>query len=349
MGQPEFVFRGHQAAVNSVSFFADDRFLVSGDQDGHLIVWNMLLKRQLVTATAAHSAAILKACGVSGDTVLSQGRDNKLNIWKLVASEFSGSLELVRSIGADSMSFCKFSHCKVGGTTWVVALENAGSGKAYMYNIDGSQHLSFSIERKSQTKAGEREDSPMCMKLVSQGTDRFLLLIGYESTMLQCFEILMDSAISCTSNCISAVATAHKEPVMSIDYDHQRKLVFTCAADNMVCCYSIEATGLYEVIPPAVLRNPGGSEVRCFLSPQLVVVAGWDYSIHIFRERMEHICSLQFHRAAITSVDVSTLSQACADVITDDMIRRRWCSRPQWLVAASRDSRISLWNIGSIA
>ncbi|KAJ2493829.1 Guanine nucleotide binding protein (G protein), beta polypeptide 1-like [Coemansia sp. RSA 2050] len=349
MIQPDFVFRGHQAAVNSVCFFSDDCLLVSGDQDGCLIVWNMMLKRQLAKVTGAHTAAILSVCGLGTDTVVSQGRDNKLCIWALDASEFSGELRLIRTLAVDSMNFCKFSYATFQGTSWIVFLLGAGAGEACLLDVSSGEQNSLDIGHQSRTKAGSRDDLPMCIKLVaSAGEDRdsqeLELFVGYESTMLRQFLInVSDTKMPAALR--RSVTTAHSEPIMSLDYDSQRQLVYTCAADNKVCCYAADGSRFKEHAAAVELKNPGSSEIRCFSALDLVAVAGWDYATHLLTSDLVPTASIAFHRAALTSIDVSALSTAGADGIADEYVRQRWNSRSRWMAVASRDSRISLWDI----
>ncbi|KAJ2883940.1 Guanine nucleotide binding protein (G protein), beta polypeptide 1-like [Coemansia aciculifera] len=352
MLQPDFVFRGHLAAVNSVCFFSDDRLLVSGDQDGHLIVWNMMLKRQLAKVTGAHTAAILTVCGLGTDTIVSQGRDNKLCIWTLIASEFSGELRLIKSLAVDSMNFCKFSYATILGSSWIAFLVDAGAGEACLLDVSSGEQHSLNIGHKSRTKAGSRDDSPMCIKLVASASgdgesQKLELFVGYESNMLQQFGInTSDSKLSAVLK--RSVTTVHTEPIMSLDYDSQRQLVYTCAADNKVCCYAADGSGFKEHAAAVELKNPGSSEIRCFSVLALVTVASWDYAVHLLTSDLEPTTSIAFHRAALTSVDVSTLSTAGADGIADEYVRQRWNSRSRWMAVASRDARISLWDIGAI-
>ncbi|KAJ2682084.1 Guanine nucleotide binding protein (G protein), beta polypeptide 1-like [Coemansia spiralis] len=352
MIQPDFVFRGHQAAVNSVCFFGDDRLLVSGDQDGHLIVWNMMLKRQLAKATGAHTAPILAVCGLGTDTVVSQGRDNRLCVWALDASEFSGELRLTKTLAVDSMNFCKFSYATLRGSPWIVFLVSAGAGEAGLFDVASGEQHSLSIGHQSRTKAGSRDDSPMCVKLVASASadgvsQELELFVGYESTMLQQFSIDV-SDIKVSAALRRSVTTAHSEPVMSLDYDSQRQLAYTCAADNKVCCYTADGSKFKEHVAAVELKNSGCSEIRCFPALNLVAVASWDYATHLFTSDLEPTASIAFHRAALTSVDVSTLSTAGADGIVDEYVRQRWSSRSRWMAVASRDSRISLWDIDRI-
>ncbi|KAJ2868981.1 Astra associated protein 1 Asa1 [Coemansia erecta] len=312
MAQPDFVFRGHQAAVNSVRFFADDRFLVSGDQDGHLIVWNMLLKRQLASVPRAHSGPILAVCGVGVDTVVSQGRDNKLCVWRLEAGEFKGKLVLAKSMDVDAMSFCKFTVSSADSETWIVALNDAGLGDAFAYEVDSGKHVSFNIGHKTSTPSGSRHDPPMCL-------------------VLECLP--------------SSVRDGdERQPIMSIDFDNERQVLYTCAADNTVCCIPVNDTDASNTTRHTTLKNAGAAEIRCFSSPDLVAVAGWDYVARLYSKDLEHMSDMAFHRAALTSIDLSTPSKECPPHIEDPAARQRWSSRPQWLAVASRDTRISLWN-----
>ncbi|KAJ2162620.1 Astra associated protein 1 Asa1 [Coemansia sp. RSA 552] len=348
MRQPEFVFRGHQAAVNSVCFFADDRYLVSGDQDGLVIVWNMALKRPLVKIANAHSAAVLAVSGVGTDTVVTQGRDNKLCIWKLTAGEFTATAECVDTQPVESMNFCRVS-CTRSCTadTWVAGLEADAVGQAFVYNAERRLKHTFSIERKSATRTGAREDPPMCLRLVSVSDSELLLYVGYESTALQCFR-LSTPLDRLEVVPLASVSTPHKEPVMGIDASEQ--LVYTCAADNQVCCFELSVSGLCPsaTVPAAQLPNPGGSEIRCFPSLSLVAVAGWDYAAHLYTSSLEHVTTVRFHRAALTSLDMSSQSSVRLPGDADEVVQQRWMSRPRWLAVGSRDSRISLWDVDSL-
>ncbi|KAJ2296924.1 Astra associated protein 1 Asa1 [Coemansia sp. RSA 2706] len=338
MLQPDFVFRGHQAAVNCVHFLANGRHLVSGDQDGLLIVWNMLLKRQLASMPAAHQAAILAVGSIDSTTIVTQGRDNRLNIWTLDAGEFTGALQLAKSLAIESLNFCKFASC----AQWIVGLVEAESGCAFVYNVAQDTRHSFSIERKSATRMGDREDSPMCMHLHANG--KLELLVGYESNTLQSFQLQI-SGDSMAASLLCSAKAPHTEPLMSLDVDRDACRIYTCAADRQVCSFAFDATGISEARPVAVLANPGGSQVRRFQAPPIVAVAGWDYAVHLFDSELQRIQDLRFHRAALTAVDISTKSSEPLPDIADDLVQQRWRAQPQWLAVASRDTRISLWNI----
>ncbi|KAJ2852571.1 Guanine nucleotide binding protein (G protein), beta polypeptide 1-like [Coemansia brasiliensis] len=335
MLQPDFVFRGHQSAVNCVHFMCDSRFLVSGDQDGKLIVWNMLLKRQLASVSTAHSGAVL-AISSTKTTIITQGRDNKLCLWLLDAQEFSGTLQLQRTLDIESMNFCKFSSM----SEWVAGLVAGSTESAFVYNVEQDKRLTFSIERKSFTRMGTRQDTPMCLYL--SYNDKLELLVGYESNTLQCVELLVQDN-SADSRIKYAVDLPHKEPLMSIDMDAQKQMIYTCAADNTICCLAAEPSNGKD-IKTAVIPHSGSSHIRCFAAANLVAVAGWDYALHLYTLNLNPIQKLCFHRAALTCVDMSSKSNQPLLGIDNELAQQRWMSQPQWIAVASRDSRISLWN-----
>ncbi|KAI9477311.1 Astra associated protein 1 Asa1 [Coemansia sp. RSA 990] len=339
MSQPDFVFRGHQSAVNCVHFMCDSRFLVSGDQDGKLIIWNMLLKRQLTSITTAHSGAIL-AISSTETTIITQGRDNKLCLWLLEAQEFSGTLKLQCTLDIESMNFCKFS----SASKWIVGLVAGDTANAFIYDVEQDKRLTFSIERNSFTRMGNRQDTPMCLLLSC--TDKLELLVGYESNTLQGIELFVqeDTVDSCIKY---TVDLPHKEPLMSIDMDIQKQLIYTCAADNNVSCLAAES-GNGKVIRTAQLSHSGSSHIRCFASANVVAVAGWDYALHLFTCDLNPIQDVCFHRAALTCVDMSSNCKQPLPGIDNELAQQRWMSQPQWIAIASRDSRISLWNTNRI-
>ncbi|KAJ2837968.1 Astra associated protein 1 Asa1 [Coemansia erecta] len=341
MIQPDFVFRGHQAAVNCVHFLANGRYLVSGDQDGLLIVWNMLLKRQLVKQSTAHTSAILAISSVDSSTIITQGRDNKLNIWTLEAHEFSGSLNLTQSLDIESLNFCRFSISE----HWICGLVADELGNMFIYNVHTRERHAFSVEHKSVSRSGAHNDQPMCVCICAN--DGLLqLTVGYESNKLRCFYLQVSNA-SVKVTAVCSVQTPHTEPLLSISVNQDAQNIYTCAADNNVCCFKLDGTALVKTAA-AELSHPGGSLIQCFQTPQVVAVAGWDYAVHLYDHGLQHLKDVRFHRAALTAVDVSSKFTEPLPDITDDLVQQRWKMQPQWMAVASRDSRISLWNVNAV-
>ncbi|KAJ1931274.1 Guanine nucleotide binding protein (G protein), beta polypeptide 1-like [Linderina macrospora] len=244
------------------------------------------------------------------------------------------------------MNFCTFSHIQHQDTTWVAGVEQGKEGNIFFYNIATATKFVVDVSSISHTDIGTREDAPMCLKLVpvNDNTDALGLLVGYESTKLQLYSVNLSgdkhaAVLKCSQK------TAHSESIMSIDYDSDEKAIYTCSADNKVCRYTIDAAGFHAAQEPGILRHGGSAEIRFFSSPKLVAVAGWDYAVHLLDSDLKLRGEARFHRASVTSVDMSTLARGNAESISNEVARARWNGRAQWLVVASQDHRISLWNV----
>jgi WD40 repeat protein len=88
--------RFHTAPVTALTMMEDG--LVSGDEKGTIVQWNMRLRRPLCT-WQAHDASILELKAFNG-CLISQGRDDLLKIWN--------EGELLGMIPIQSLQFCCF-------------------------------------------------------------------------------------------------------------------------------------------------------------------------------------------------------------------------------------------------
>lgn len=56
--QPIYILRGHSSSVNALHFYAHNTRLLSGDADGFIVLWDLIIKRPLVV-WRAHEGSIL--------------------------------------------------------------------------------------------------------------------------------------------------------------------------------------------------------------------------------------------------------------------------------------------------
>ncbi|KAK2780934.1 ASTRA complex subunit [Emmonsiellopsis sp. PD_33] len=138
---PVFVLRGHASPIHALHFYSKNSRLISGDGDGWVIVWNMTTKRA-VAVWKAHESAVLDVRGLTfgsdgerdGNSeerwVFTHGRDHKLRVWRLNASDeesLSKDLPvdgltsakqrnepwLFHSLAVNALNFCAFALCRV--------------------------------------------------------------------------------------------------------------------------------------------------------------------------------------------------------------------------------------------
>lgn len=133
---PNYVLRGHCCPVHSLDLFDKNLRLVSGDSDGWVVVWNLVIKRP-VGVWKAHASAILEVKGLrptSRNTeIYTHGRDHKLRVWrfsvqdepfleKKLPVDVATNLEsgnriqpwLIHSVSVNALNFCSFAMLRLG-------------------------------------------------------------------------------------------------------------------------------------------------------------------------------------------------------------------------------------------
>ncbi|KAF1985074.1 WD40 repeat-like protein [Aulographum hederae CBS 113979] len=158
--QPAYVLRGHNAQVHSVHFLRLNTRLLTGDANGWIILWDLVIKRP-VAVWRGHSNAILSIKTWGEEKIITHGRDNSLRVWQLRISEesnFSIILPNERSesgsehhahpwllhlLPVNTLNFCAFAMC------YQNALAPWGSSKAK--NADEVEDANFLGERSSKS------------------------------------------------------------------------------------------------------------------------------------------------------------------------------------------------------
>ncbi|OJD24062.1 hypothetical protein ACJ73_04578 [Blastomyces percursus] len=140
---PVYILRGHGSPIHALHFYSVNSRLISGDEEGWVVVWSMSTKRAVVS-WKAHESAILGVEGVvfcsNQDTekkgtdserwVFTHGRDHKLRVWRLnLADEDGLNKELpvdesksaqsqnqpwmLHSLSVNALNFCAFALCRI--------------------------------------------------------------------------------------------------------------------------------------------------------------------------------------------------------------------------------------------
>ncbi|KAF8421658.1 WD40-repeat-containing domain protein [Tirmania nivea] len=126
---PLYVLRGHLAQINVIHFLRSNSRLLTGDTEGWAIMWKISSRRPLAV-WKPHENAIIGLSEWGEDRVITHGRDNKLYVWKLGATDESGLSTalpaetrssacgqsyrapwLLHSLDTNSLNFCSFAMC----------------------------------------------------------------------------------------------------------------------------------------------------------------------------------------------------------------------------------------------
>lgn len=251
--QPKSILRGHKAQVHAAAFLRSNQRLLTGDADGFVVAWDLTIMRPRAV-WQAHDNAILGIAGWgSTDKVITHGRDNKLIVWQLSASDeaiMSITLPLdplpsqrprpwmLHLLEVNTMNFCSFASSTASPST-PVSTRNS-SAPTYSHsdlliavpNTLISQAVDIyhlpSQNRIHVVKIAGDHGMAMALSLLWLG-DLLTLVIGYEDGMVIVTQLDDDGSwvVIYRNQC-------HKQPVLSLDVAPNHEYFITSSADATI-------------------------------------------------------------------------------------------------------------------
>ncbi|KAI1634096.1 WD40-repeat-containing domain protein [Biscogniauxia mediterranea] len=272
--QPKSVLRGHRAQVHVTEFVRQNRRLASGDADGFVALWDLTIMRPRAV-WRAHTSAILGIAGWGDDRIITEGRDNRLIVWKLAEADeaaLSTALPLDGDAAAverpqpwvlhileiNTMNFCSFAPCAArpehenGGNDdtvseeLLVAVPNTLATEAVdIYHLP-TQRRQHTVHLGSKT---EKKGMVMALSLF-WARGRLVLAAGYENGLAIAARRRRRSG----SWDVVYRAQAHSQPILSLGVaPGARDYFLTSGADAVVAKHPV---------PPAQDDDDNGSGAK---------------------------------------------------------------------------------------
>ncbi|KAI9031630.1 WD40-repeat-containing domain protein [Phycomyces nitens] len=314
---PQYIFRGHQTTINTLCYFDNDQYIASGDADGFVIVWKMKTRRP-VLQWKAHEESCL-CLKVYKDQLVSQGRDDKIQVWQLPDLEISVDTKplLLFHIPYDSLNFCKFSLCILAGSVLLAFPSNGDTPLVDIYDLSLKKWL---IRTIGLGTLALKKGLCMAVELVER-EEKIWLVVGYE-----------DGSVSMWfCDVLQRVATLvwdvqkHKQPVLSMAIDQTNTWVVSTSADNQIIKYAIQSG---DVLHQITLKKSGIAAVAVRPDNKIIATAGHDGRIRVFScSSLRPLAILTYHRESAYCVAFGTQSGS------------------NWLICGGKDARISLWSV----
>ncbi|KAI1491266.1 WD40-repeat-containing domain protein [Biscogniauxia mediterranea] len=258
--QPKSVLRGHRAQVHVTEFVRQNRRLASGDADGFIALWDLTIMRPRAV-WRAHTSAILGIAGWGDDRIITEGRDNRLIVWKLAEADeaaLSTALPLDGDAAAverpqpwvlhileiNTMNFCSFAPCAArpehdngdnGDTVseeLLVAVPNTLATEAVdIYHLP-TQRRQHTVHLGSKT---EKKGMVMALSLF-WARGRLVLAAGYENGLA----IVARRRRRSASWDLVYRAQAHSQPILSLGVaPGARDYFLTSGADAIVAKHPV--------------------------------------------------------------------------------------------------------------
>ncbi|KAI7906523.1 WD40-repeat-containing domain protein [Cokeromyces recurvatus] len=308
---PIYIFREHKSTVNHLHLFKDDQLLASCDADGWIIIWKMRTRRPLLK-WKGHEASCLKVTTNSmHDTLISQGRDNMIHIWKLTEVEAT----LTSSIVYNGLGFCKFSYNEKEEEPTLLCFPSKEDIK--MLDIYDLTSQTFVLQNIGNTA---RFGSCMATQLFRTLNNELFVLAGYESGTIALWEIIKDRS---TSKLVWH-RQEHKEPIFDLSIDSKISFAISSSGDNQICKYSL-ATG--DIIKKIAIKKSGIVALKIRSTDNKIFASGgFDGKIRIFSiKTMKPLAVLTTHKNTVYGLEFG--------------------KEDNWLIGGSEDHRVSLWKI----
>ncbi|EIE87910.1 hypothetical protein RO3G_12621 [Rhizopus delemar RA 99-880] len=295
---PTYILREHKSTVNYVCLFDSDNYLASCDEEGWVVIWK-LKTRRVVIKWKAHEDNCLTVKVINRDTLISQGRDSMIHIWKMNLDETR--VDKMKSIVYNDIGFCKISCLFENG----LELLCLGSMEDVEYfGVFDVTRYEWIIRKGGEKRFGA------CMVVKLYGTvESLFILAGYEDGST----VLWDG----NENRMIWHRKEHKEP------DTTQSYFISSSADNQICQQSL-STG--DIIKKITIKKSGIPTLSIRHDNKIMGSGGYDGRIRLFSiNTFKPLAILNFHRDTVYCIDFGI--------------------KNNWLIGASKDNRISLWNL----
>ncbi|CAG8475234.1 24470_t:CDS:2 [Cetraspora pellucida] len=295
---PVYIFRGHVEQINSLEFIENNRYLISGDAGGNVIIWDMISRRSKIQFKA-HNDGILSIVKFK-DKLISHGRDNTLHVWAFGqlsnAKDESIKEESIKSeISLTDMNFGKDSvliqvfYVEINDKRdeLFIAVPSAkGSSGIDIWNLTNQKLIVSSIGLDQNRKTG------YCMAIkifpnnnfqnIQSVTKNYLILAAYEngSVSLWSITININDSVSNEDNVVVEKLwdrKEHGESVLSIDLSPNKQFAMSTSGDNKIVKYNFDEGFREEpLIQSTTVKYAGVAEVKIRSDGKIFATAGWD-------------------------------------------------------------------------
>ncbi|KAG1470230.1 hypothetical protein G6F56_002802 [Rhizopus delemar] len=229
-------------------------------------------------------------------------------IWKLSLEE-DVKAEKMKSIVYNDIGFCKVSCLFENGLELLCLASMEAVGFFGVFDVAQFEWV---------VRAGGEKRFGGCMAVELYKTvESLFVLAGYENGGTVLWEINNGKSRLIWER------QEHKEPVLDLSMDTTRSYFISSSADNQICQQSL-VTG--DVIKKITIKKSGTPALKIRHDNKIFATGGFDGKLRIFSTKtMKPLAILCFHRNTVYSLDFGIENN--------------------WLVGASQDNRISLWNI----
>ncbi|TKX21915.1 putative ASTRA-associated protein [Elsinoe australis] len=253
--QPTYVFRGHSAPIHAVRFLRNNSRLITGDAEGWVVLWDMVVRRP-AAVWRPHTAAILGLGAWGDDKIITHGRDSKLNVW-LVQESGEQSLsqqypnkedtarpvpQLLHSLLVHTLNFCSFASIDArDSSNLFIAVPGVSDGSIVLWSLPWETLIGT-----VPPVEGDKTGMVMTLSLLYY-QDRLTIVAGHETGWVAVYSQQDDQTWRRIRKCDPLPGQEPKQPILSLDVlSPDPTTIFYSGADNGINAEKLDQSSAHR-------------------------------------------------------------------------------------------------------
>lgn len=327
---PITTLRGHNAGVTALAYckHRDEPYLLSGDEDGSLIIWNLTIFRKYRQYTNLVRSRIqsvkviqLSIDSEKHDILVVQSRNNGLHLTNLTKSftdECGTPAQILAEFPTYDSLFSRGDSLSIkAGSLAILAYPSyieSNLATVRIVNANVQTKISGTAQRESDEP---KKSCPVFDMVIKENpTGGYLLFIAYEDGCLCVFSFCLETTKTVPLLNSEGLKIDHIKTydvkigdfisAFDVMLNNQESISLICgspAKSLMIINDSIKFSSHEPSVNNIDLKRQGTSAIAIRPDSKLFVASGWDNSINLYSiKSRKHLVNLNYHLKQVQSI-----------------------------------------------